>query len=36
MEKDLGLAMDAARGVRASLPLGASAHQIYGLLCKHG
>lgn len=36
MEKDLGLAMDAARGVKASLPLGSAAHQLYGLLTRHG
>jgi len=36
MEKDLGLAMSAASAVKARLPLGASAHQLYGLLCEHG
>jgi len=36
MEKDLTLAMDASKSVKARLPLGASAHQLYGLLCQHG
>lgn len=36
MEKDLTLAMDAAQSVKARLPLGSSAHQLYGLLCEHG
>ena len=35
MEKDLTLAMDAAKAVKARVPLGASAHQLYGvyLIC---
>ena len=36
MEKDLTLALDAAKAVKARLPLGSSAHQLYGLLCEHG
>jgi len=36
MEKDLTLAMDAAKAVKASLPLGSNAHQLYGLLCNQG
>lgn len=36
MEKDLGLAMDAAKPVKARLPLGAHAHQLYGLMIEHG
>ena len=36
MEKDLTLAMSAAKEVEARLPLGASAHQLYGMLCEHG
>ena len=36
MEKDLTLALDAAKVVKARLPLGSSAHQLYGLLCEHG
>ncbi len=36
MEKDLGLALGAAKEVKARLPLGAAAHQIYGLMCEHG
>eukprot|EP01035_Chromulina_nebulosa_P020401 gene20401-26472_t len=36
MEKDLSLAMNAASSVKARTPLGASAHQLYGLLCQHG
>ena len=35
MEKDLSLAMNAATQVKARLPLGASAHQLYGLLCEN-
>lgn len=36
MEKDLSLAMDAATAIKARVPLGAQAHQVYGLLCEHG
>lgn len=36
MEKDLGLALDAAKEVKGRLPLGAGAHQLYGLMCEHG
>ncbi len=36
MEKDLTLAVDAAKAVKARLPLGANAHTLYGLLCQHG
>ena len=36
MEKDLTLALDAAKAVKARLPLGSSAHQLYGILCEHG
>lgn len=36
MEKDLTLAIDAATSVKAHLPLGSAAHQLYGLLCEHG
>jgi 3-hydroxyisobutyrate dehydrogenase len=36
MDKDLGLAMDAAKSVKARIPLGALSHQVYGLLCEHG
>eukprot|EP00605_Chrysophyceae_sp_TOSAG23-4_P001775 GSChrysophyteH1.ASY1.ANO1.1964.1 assembled CDS len=35
MEKDLTLAMNAAAEVKARLPLGAGAHQLYGLLCEN-
>jgi 3-hydroxyisobutyrate dehydrogenase len=35
MEKDLTLAMAAASQVKARLPLGGSAHQLYGLLCEN-
>jgi 3-hydroxyisobutyrate dehydrogenase len=35
MEKDLTLAMNAASQVKARLPLGGSAHQLYGLLCEN-
>jgi hypothetical protein len=30
------IALDAAKAVKAYLPLGSSAHQLYGLLCEHG
>lgn len=36
MTKDLTLAMDAAKAVKANLPLGANAHQLYNLICSHG
>ena len=36
MEKDLSLAMDAATAIKAKVPLGAQAHQLYGLICDHG
>eukprot|EP01034_Spumella_vulgaris_P025284 gene25284-31722_t len=36
LEKDLSLAMDAATAIKARVPLGAQAHQVYGLLCEHG
>ena len=36
MHKDLMLAVAAGTAVGARLPLGASAHQMYGLLCEHG
>lgn len=36
MEKDLVLANDAARSVKARLPLGAAAMQLYGLMSEHG
>lgn len=36
MLKDLGLAIDAANGARASLPLGANAHQLYNMMVAHG
>ena len=36
MLKDLGLALDAARGVGQPLPLGESAHDGYTTLCKTG
>jgi len=36
MLKDLGLAVDAANGAKANLPLGASAHQLYNIMCSHG
>lgn len=36
MLKDLGLAIDAANGAKASLPLGANAHQLYNIMCAHG
>jgi 3-hydroxyisobutyrate dehydrogenase-like beta-hydroxyacid dehydrogenase len=36
MEKDLTLALDAAKSVKARLPLGSTAHQLYGLLIEHG
>jgi 3-hydroxyisobutyrate dehydrogenase len=36
MEKDLTLAMSSANAVKARTPLGAHAHQLYGLLCENG
>jgi 3-hydroxyisobutyrate dehydrogenase-like beta-hydroxyacid dehydrogenase len=30
------LAMEAANSIKARLPLGAEAHQLYGLLCEQG
>lgn len=30
------LAADAAKGVKARIPLGAQAMQLYGLMCEHG
>jgi 3-hydroxyisobutyrate dehydrogenase len=36
MEKDLTLAMEVAQATKARLPLGAQAHQLFGLLCEHG
>jgi 3-hydroxyisobutyrate dehydrogenase len=36
IEKDLMLAMEAANSIKARLPLGAEAHQLYGLLCEQG
>lgn len=36
MEKDLSLAMDAATAIKARVPLGAQAHQLYGLVCEQG
>lgn len=36
MEKDLTLAMDMALNIKARLPMGGQAHQLYGLLCEHG
>ena len=36
MKKDLTLALDAAKAVNASLPLGTNAHGLYGLLCDSG
>ena len=36
MQKDLGLALDAARAVGATVPMGANAHQIYSLISAHG
>lgn len=36
MEKDLTLAMDMASNIKARLPLGGQAHQLYGLLCESG
>jgi 3-hydroxyisobutyrate dehydrogenase len=36
MLKDLKLAQDAARGVQAVTPLGASAAELYGLFASHG
>lgn len=36
MSKDLGLALDAANSVKATLPLGSNAHQLYALMCQHG
>lgn len=36
MEKDLGLAMGAAAAVKARLPLGSNALQLYGLMSEHG
>lgn len=36
MEKDLGLAVDLAQKIRGRVPLGAHAHQLYGLLSDHG
>jgi 3-hydroxyisobutyrate dehydrogenase len=36
MLKDLGLAVQAAHSVKASLPLGGPAMQLYTLLSAHG
>ncbi|CAM9136595.1 unnamed protein product [Hapterophycus canaliculatus] len=36
MEKDLHLALQAARESSQSLPMGAHAHQLYSLLCREG
>jgi 3-hydroxyisobutyrate dehydrogenase len=36
IEKDLMLAMEVANASKARLPLGAQAHQLYGLLCEQG
>jgi 3-hydroxyisobutyrate dehydrogenase len=36
MQKDLGLAADAAKSVNAPLPLGSAAHALYSLLTSHG
>lgn len=36
MEKDLTLALDMASTIKARLPLGGQAHQMYGLLCESG
>jgi 3-hydroxyisobutyrate dehydrogenase len=36
MAKDLSLAIAAAHSVKAPLPLGAGAHQLYNLLSSHG
>ena len=36
MEKDLGLAVDIATKTKCRVPLGAQAHQLYGMLSDHG
>jgi len=36
MAKDLGLAVSAAAGVRAAVPLGAASLQLYSLVAQHG
>lgn len=36
MEKDLTLAMELANNIKARLPLGSGAHQLYGILCEQG
>ena len=36
MQKDLGIANDAARAVGAPLPMAALAAQVYALLSSHG
>lgn len=36
MRKDLGLALDAAKSCETSVPLTASAHQIYNMVCNAG
>lgn len=36
MRKDLTLAIEAGNSVKASTPLGAAAHQLYGILAAHG
>lgn len=36
MQKDLGIAGDAARAVNAPLPMAALAQQVYALLASHG
>lgn len=36
MRKDLTLAIEAGNSVKAPTPLGAAAHQLYGILAAHG
>lgn len=36
MMKDLGLAVDSAKGAGEALPLGSTAYQLYQLLVTHG
>ncbi|CAM9534698.1 unnamed protein product [Phaeothamnion confervicola] len=36
MQKDLSLALAAGRAAAAALPMGAAAHQLYGLMAAHG
>jgi 3-hydroxyisobutyrate dehydrogenase len=36
MEKDLNLALNLGNAIKARLPLGSNAQQLYGILCEQG